>query len=88
MSKVDKQKKRWNRIKSKGKKRYVLNILFIYVVFSLILATVQVFVLNRILLTYISYVISLYLMSIIIFSLLGVWIGIKTWNANTNKFEK
>lgn len=68
VNKVDKQKERWNRIKFKGKKRYVLNILFIYVVFSLLLATVQVFVLNKILLTYIPYVISLYLMSIIIFS--------------------
>ncbi|SFA85175.1 hypothetical protein SAMN04488577_2124 [Bacillus sp. cl95] len=86
MSKVDKQKERWNRIKSKGKKRYVLNILLLYVVFSLLLATVQVFVLNRILLSYIPYVISSYIMSIIIFSLLGVWIGNKTWKANTNKF--
>ncbi|MFJ7726115.1 hypothetical protein ACIQXV_08100 [Neobacillus sp. NPDC097160] len=84
----DKQKERWTRIKSKGKKRYVLSILLIYLIFSLLLATLQVFVLNRVLLTYIPYAILSYLMFIICFSLLGVWLGNRTWNANTKKFEK
>jgi membrane glycosyltransferase len=86
VSKIDKQRERWNRIKSQGKKRHVLKILFFYVVFALILTTVNVFVLNRLVLTYFPYVISLYIMSIVIFSLLGIWVGNRTWNANIKKF--
>jgi hypothetical protein len=86
--KEDKRKERWTKIQSKGKKKYVLSILLIYVIFSLLLVTLQVFVLNRPLLTYIPYVIISYLMYIICFGLLGIWIGNRTWNANTRKFEK
>lgn len=87
VSKIDKQKERWDRIKSKGKKRHILKILLFYVVFALILTSANVFVLNRLVLTYIPYVISLYIMSIVIFSLLGIWVGNRTWNANIKKFE-
>lgn len=87
VSKIDKQKERWNRLKSKGKKRYVLKFLFFYVVFALILTTLNMFVLNRPVIIYIPYVFSIYIMSIVIFSLLGIWVGKRAWNANIKKFE-
>lgn len=83
----DKQKERWSRIKSRGKKRYVLSILLVYVIFSILLCTLQVFVLNRVILQDIKYVISSYLLFIIIFSLLGVWIGNRTWDTNIKKID-
>lgn len=88
MNKIDKQKERWNRIKSQGKKRYVLKILFFYVVLGLILTTVNVFVLNRPGLIYIPYVISLYILSIIMYGPIGIWLGNRTWNANIKRLEK
>ncbi|MGJ7913830.1 hypothetical protein [Neobacillus sp. LXY-1] len=87
MSKITKQKERWNRIKSKGKKRYVLNTLLMYVVFSLILPTFQVFVVNKIIFP-IQWIVTIYLIYLVGWSLLGLWVGNRTWNANTKKFEK
>lgn len=87
MRNIDKQKEKWNRIRSKGKKRYVLNIVFFYACAWLLLATFNVFVFNRIILTYIPYVIFEYLMAIISSILLGLWFGHKTWNVNENKFK-
>jgi K+-sensing histidine kinase KdpD len=87
VSKIDKQRDRWNRIKSKGKKRYVLNILLIYVVFAFLFPTVQVFVLNKVKFPA-HEIIIIYLMSLVVWSLLGLWIGIRTWKTNTRNFEK
>ncbi len=87
MRNIEKQKEKWNSIKSKGKKRYVLNIVFFYAGSWLFFTTFNLYVLNRIVLTYIPYVISEYLIAIILSSLIGLWIGNKTWNVNENKYK-
>lgn len=87
VSKINKQKERWNKIKSKGKKRYVLNIIILYAVSSSLLSTTQLFILNKSTPSNRSIVID-YLMNLVVWSLLGLWIGIRTWVANIKKFEK
>jgi ABC-type proline/glycine betaine transport system permease subunit len=88
VSSFDKKKERWNRKKSKGKKRYVLKTLLIWEVWLLLITIVYVFVFKRTELTNIPIVIFSSLMTIIILSPLGVWIGNNSWNANMRRFEK
>ena len=86
MSKIDKQKERWNRIKSKGKKRYLLNFLLIYMAISLLFPTLTVFGHNKV--TYsLEEILKLYLMYLISWSLMGVLFGNITWKNNNNKYE-
>ncbi|KQL32719.1 hypothetical protein AN960_22295 [Bacillus sp. FJAT-25509] len=88
MRNLNKQKEKWNTIRSKGKKRYVLNIVFFYTGSWLLFTTFNLFVLNRVVLTYIPYVIFEYLIAIIFSTLMGLWIGNKTWNVNEKKFKQ
>ncbi|MFB7142515.1 hypothetical protein ACFCYN_23150 [Gottfriedia sp. NPDC056225] len=87
LSKFDKGKESWNKIKSKGKKRFILNILFVYLVAALLFPTIQIFVLKKIK-TFNRDMVTLYLMSLVTWSLMGLWIGNMSWKASMKKFEK
>lgn len=82
------KKEKWNRIKSKGKKGYVLKSIFIYEVFILLIVTFDMFVFNRTTLSNIPQVIFIYLFALIVYIPLGVWVGNNSWNANIRRFEK
>lgn len=82
------KKARWDRIKSKGKKRYVLKTLFIYSVLLMFSAIVFMFVIDGEELTTNPQTIFSYLLSILILSPVGIWVGINSWNANMRRFER
>ena len=81
-------KKKWNRIKSNGKKRYVLKSLFYYEVFILLGSTVYMFVLNRKTFSNIPADIFTYLVIIIFYMPVGVWVGNNSRNAKKRRFDK
>jgi hypothetical protein len=87
MSSFDKKEK-WNRIKSKGKKRYVLKSLFYYEVFILLGSTVYMFVFDKKTFNNIPEDIFTYLIIIIFYMPVEVWVGNNSWNAKKRKFEK
>lgn len=88
MSRFDKKKEKWNRIKSKGKKRYVLKSLFYYEVFILFGSTLYIFVFDRKTFTNIPEDIFTYLIIIIFYMPVGVWVGNNSWNAKKRRFDK
>jgi hypothetical protein len=88
VSSFDKEKARWNKIKSKGKKRYVLKTLLIFDVLIMFMTIFYLFVIDRTELANIPSDIFGYLLAIIILSPVGVWVGKNSWNANMRRFEK
>jgi hypothetical protein len=79
---------KWKRIKSNGRKRYVLKSLLLYEFFVLLIGTVYLMLDEHKIFTNIPKVTFVYLCMVIIYLPLGIWIGNNSWNANIRRFEK
>ena len=88
MSSFDKKKEKWNKIKSNGKKRYVLKTLLYYEVFIWLGSTVYMFVMDGKTFTNLSGYFFTNLIVLILYIPVGVWVGNNSWNAKKRRFEK
>lgn len=89
MSSIDRQKEKWDVIKSKGKKSYILTYgVLPSIVFSLFLATFRIFFINKTVLHSTYDIILAYIIHLVSWSLIGILFGNKSWYNNVKKFEK
>ena len=87
MINFEKQKIRWEKQKAKGKTKYVLFHVILWVIYSAVLATLNILIFNRAYLSNINELIMTYIISMIFFGLAGVIIGNMSWRANVKKFK-
>lgn len=89
MKDIDRQKEIWMARKSKGKKKFILTYgVLTYSIISIVFATFHMFVFNRTLLNTKQDIVITYASYLILWSLMGVFIGNLSWNNNISKFEK
>ncbi|ALC89176.1 hypothetical protein AM500_04755 [Bacillus sp. FJAT-18017] len=82
------EREKWKRVKSKGKKIYILKSLILYEIFVLIIATIYLMFDKRDIFSNFPLLIFTYLVAIIVYSPLGIWVGNNSWNAKVRRFEE
>lgn len=87
MANFEKQKIKWEKQRTKGKTKYVLFHVILWVIYSAILVTVNTLIFNRPYFSHLNELIMSYVIGIIIFGLTGVFIGNMSWRANIKKFK-
>jgi ABC-type proline/glycine betaine transport system permease subunit len=86
MTRYEKQKQYWEKIKAKGKRRYVMLIVMTWGMCAIILSNLCIELYHQSQLHDIKLVSICYGVSIPVFALLGLVIGIYSWNTNEKKY--
>lgn len=87
MANFEKQKIKWEKRKAKGKAKYVLSHVILWIIYSAILETVSIYIFKRAYLSHTNERITAYILGIIIFGIAGVVIGNMSWRANMKMFK-
>ncbi|WP_043931188.1 hypothetical protein [Bacillus sp. EB01] len=82
------KKEKWKRIKSKGKKLYILKSILLFGVFVSLFFTVYVIFYGQTIFSNLTEVIVLYFVCVIVNVPLGIWAANNSWNANIRRFDK
>lgn len=87
MTNFEKRKIRWEKQKAKGKTRYVLFHVLLWMVYAVVLATMNILTFDRAYLNYINKIVITYVIFMIILGLAGVVVGSVSWRANVKKYK-
>ena len=87
MNSFEKQKIRWEKQKAKGKTKYVLFYVFLWVIYAVVLATMSILTFHRAYLNHINEIITTYIFYIIFLGLAGIVNGNISWWANVKKYK-
>lgn len=87
MANFEKRKTRWEKQKVKGKTKYVLSNVLLWVVYSVVLSSINILIFDRPYIDHINEIISSYIIFIVCLGLTGIVIGNISWWANVKKFN-
>lgn len=81
---IEKKKAKWEKQKAKGKARFILFYIIVWILYAIILTMLNNLIISRTLIVNIMD----YFISITIFALAGIAAGNIVWQKNVKKFDK